>query len=138
MPFLEILLLLPTKQSIFCPSLLQKVSTQFHPDVYYCWFFLTECKCLPEIELIEAKCVSEIELIKAKCLSEAEIIELIEAKLIEAQDDCRDNPCQNGDCIDLENDYKCNCNPGFSGKNCDATCPLDNPLYREVDGVCLR
>ena len=113
------------------------------------FYFVAECKCLPEIESIEAKCVSEIELveakfvseidlIKAKCLSEAEIIELIEAKLIEAQDDCRDNPCQNGDCIDLENDYKCNCNPGFSGKNCDETCPLDNPLYRIVDGTCLR
>ena len=114
------------------------------------FYFVAECKCLPEIESIEAKCVSEIELveakfvseidlIKAKCLSEAEIIELIEAKLIEAQDDCGDNPCQNGECIDLENDYKCNCNPGFIGKNCNAiTCPLDNPLYREVDGVCLR
>ena len=100
--------------------------------------FVTECKCLPEIELIEAKCVSEIDLIKAKCLTEAEIIELIESKLIEAQDDCRDNPCQNGQCVDLENDYSCDCNPGFSGKNCDETCPLDNPLYRIVDGTCLR
>ena len=113
------------------------------------FYFVAECKCLPEIESIEAKCVSEIELveakfvseidlIKAKCLSEAEIIELIEAKLIEAQDDCRDNPCQNGQCVDLENDYSCDCNPGYIGKNCDKTCPLDNPLFREVDGVCLR
>ena len=108
------------------------------------FYFVAECKCLPEIESIEAKCVSEIELveakfvseidlIKAKCLSEAEIIELIEA-----QDDCRNDPCQNGQCIDLKNDYRCECHTGYSGRNCDSTCLIDNPLFREVDGVCLR
>ena len=84
-------------------------------------------------KMIEAKCVSEIELVKAKCLSEAEIIELIEA-----QDDCRNDPCQNGQCVDLENDYRCECHTGYSGRNCDSTCLIDNPLFREVDGVCLR
>ena len=34
-----------------------------------------------------------------QCLSKAEIIELIE-------DDCRDNPCKNGQCIDLVNNYR--------------------------------
>ena len=72
-------------------------------------------------------------------LIKAEMIDLIKAEMIELiDDDCRNNPCQNGQCIDLEKDYRCDCNPGFSGKNCDETCPLDNPLFREVDGVCLR
>ena len=84
-------------------------------------------------------------------LTEAEINELIETRLIEAQDDCkevrarllaiddcRDNPCQNGQCIDLENDYRCECQPGYGGKNCDQNCPVDNPLYRVIDGVCFR
>ena len=125
--------------------------------------FFSECDSLPkadiielieaknkEIEaktkMIEAKCVSEIELVKAKCLSKAEIIELID-------DDCRDNPCQNGKCIDLENDYRCECPTFYSGKNCDVKqkcgngytgkfcnlpCPVNNPSWRIVDGTCLR
>ena len=60
-----------------------------------------------------------------------------EARLM-AIDDCRDNPCQNGERIDLENDYRCQCHSGYGGKNCDQNCPVDNPLYRVVDGVCLR
>ena len=106
------------------------------------FFSVTECECLSEIsELITSK----FDLINAKFELINSKFDLINSKVdligswIEAQDDCRDNPCQNGECIDLENDYKCNCNPGFIGKNCNAiTCPLDNPLYREVDGVCLR
>ena len=83
------------------------------------------------------------------CLTEAEINELIEARLIKADfkkvkaqlmalDDCWDNPCQNGQCIDLENDYRCECSSGYGGKNCDQNCLVDNPLYRVIDGVCLR
>jgi len=63
-------------------------------------------------------------------LTKAEIIELI-------TNNCLENPCRNGMCIDLVNDYRCDCNPGFSGKNCDVNCPVDNPLYYKVDGVCL-
>ena len=73
-----------------------------------------------------------------------------EAKLIKAQDDCKefrarlmaidncqDNPCQNGKCIDLENDYRCECQHGYGGKNCNQNCPVHNHNYRVVDGVCL-
>ena len=36
-------------------------------------------------------------------------------------DDCDPDPCLNsGQCIDLTNDYKCTCNPGFTGKNCES------------------
>ena len=35
-------------------------------------------------------------------------------------DDCDPDPCLNsGQCIDLINDYKCPCKPGFKGKNCE-------------------
>ena len=99
-------------------------------------------------KMIEAKCVSEINLVKAKCLSKAEIIELID-------NDCRNNPCQNGKCIDLVNDYRCECptfysgrncdvkqkcGNGYAGKNCNLPCPVNNPLlgWRIVDGTCIR
>ena len=62
----------------------------------------------------------------------AEIIRLI-------ANDCLENPCQNnGQCIDLKNDYRCHCKSGYSGRNCDVNCPLDNPTYGIVDGTCLR
>ena len=61
-------------------------------------------------KMIEAKCVSEIELVKAKCLSEAKIIELIESKIESAK--------------------------LGSGKLID--CPINNPIFRIVDGTCLR
>lgn len=33
--------------------------------------------------------------------------------------DCEENPCANdGTCVDLVDGYKCNCLPGFEGKNC--------------------
>ena len=69
--------------------------------------------------------------IECECISKADIIELL-------NDDCLDNPCPNGKCIDLANDYKCDCNPGFAGKNCEFSCPHDKPFYREVDGTCHR
>ena len=52
-----------------------------------------QCECLSKAEVMDLKKV------KDKCLSKAEIIELIE-------DDCRDNPCKNGQCIDLVNNYR--------------------------------
>lgn len=33
--------------------------------------------------------------------------------------ECDTSPCVNGDCIDLVNDYKCACEPGYIGLNCD-------------------
>jgi hypothetical protein len=52
-----------------------------------------QCECLSKAEVVDLKKA------KDKCLSKSEIIELIE-------DDCRDNPCKNGQCIDLVNDYR--------------------------------
>ena len=52
-----------------------------------------KCECLSKAEVVDLKKA------KDKCLSKTEIIELIE-------DDCRNNPCQNGQCIDLVNDYR--------------------------------
>ena len=34
-------------------------------------------------------------------------------------DECAENPCQNnGTCLDLINDYQCNCAAGFNDTNC--------------------
>lgn len=34
-------------------------------------------------------------------------------------DECESQPClNNGTCIDLINDYQCNCTDGFNGTNC--------------------
>ena len=59
-------------------------------SILHLLFSLTECKCLSK-----PKCKGFI------------------------NDNCRDNPCQNGQCIDLDNDYKCECESGYKGKNCD-------------------
>lgn len=34
-------------------------------------------------------------------------------------DDCLPHPCQHGTCQDLHNAYKCTCNPGYTGTNCE-------------------
>ena len=52
-----------------------------------------QCECLSKAEVMGLKKV------KDTCLSRAEIIELIE-------NDCRNDPCKNGQCIDLVNDYR--------------------------------
>ena len=37
-----------------------------------------------------------------------------------AKNNCDPNPCQNGGiCEDLVNTYLCNCEPGFTGYNCE-------------------
>ena len=71
-----------------------------------------------------------------ECGSLSEITELINSKFdsieswIEAQDDCRDNPCQDGQLI---------CDLGFIGQNCDIHCPVTyNGIYRVIEGSCLR
>ena len=112
------------------------------------FFSVTECECLSEIsELITSKfdlINSKFELINSKFDLINSNYDLINSKFdwigswIEAQDDCRDNPCMSGQCIDLENDYRCDCFSGYAGRNCDLPCPLDNQFYRIVDETCLR
>jgi len=34
-------------------------------------------------------------------------------------DDCAFSPCVNATCVDLVNDYRCECKHGWSGKNCE-------------------
>jgi Notch-like protein len=34
-------------------------------------------------------------------------------------DECHSNPCQNGNCKDYINAYRCQCNPGYIGTNCE-------------------
>ena len=77
------------------------------------------------------------ELIAVRLIKAQDDLKRVKARLM-AIDDCRNNPCQNGKCIDLENDYRCDCQSGYSGKNCDQNCPVDNPSYLVIDGVCLR
>lgn len=37
-----------------------------------------------------------------------------------AQDECQSDPCVNAiNCTDLHADYKCFCQSGWAGKNCD-------------------
>ena len=50
-------------------------------------------------------------------------------------DDCSTNPCVNGTCYDLVNDYLCVCDDGYNGTNCDIDineCD-DNPC---INGNC--
>ena len=68
---------------------------------------------------------------ECECISKADIIEFL-------TDDCLDNPCPNGKCIDLENDYRCECQPGYSGKNCNQKFgKFGHGFYRVVDGASL-
>jgi len=126
-----------------CPSICTE-------DIYYpvCGSDLITypSNCSLEIE----KCQANSDLIVAyngecrdqECESLSEITELINSKFdlinstfdsikswIEAQDDCRDNPCQDGQLI---------CDVGFIGKNCDIHCPVTyNGIYRVIEGSCL-
>ena len=34
-------------------------------------------------------------------------------------DECQSSPCLHGQCEDQEAGYKCHCNDGWSGVNCD-------------------
>ena len=53
-------------------------------------------------------------------------------------DNCRNNPCQNGKCIDLEKDYRCECQPGYSGKICNKKfVKFGAGFYHIVDGASL-
>uniref|UniRef100_A0A0N5A395 Cadherin n=1 Tax=Parastrongyloides trichosuri TaxID=131310 RepID=A0A0N5A395_PARTI len=55
-------------------------------------------------------------------------------------DTCYENPCKNnGTCQSLENDYFCQCLPGFTGKNCEFSNELDTclPTSCHSDSVCI-
>ncbi|XP_078676430.1 protein HEG homolog 1-like [Branchiostoma floridae x Branchiostoma belcheri] len=32
--------------------------------------------------------------------------------------ECARNPCQHGRCVNKDGGYKCTCNPGWTGQNC--------------------
>ena len=36
-------------------------------------------------------------------------------------DECDPNPCNNGECIDLVNDFTCVCDDGYEGEVCDGS-----------------
>ena len=52
-------------------------------------------------------------------------------------DYCFYNPCVNGDCENVEDDYTCDCQDGYSGRNCtiEDRCVLDN--VQCVNGDCI-
>ena len=33
--------------------------------------------------------------------------------------ECTSSPCENGNCQDMVNQYRCACNPGWTGVNCE-------------------
>uniref|UniRef100_A0A0K0EWQ0 Flamingo-like protein FMI-1 (inferred by orthology to a C. elegans protein) n=1 Tax=Strongyloides venezuelensis TaxID=75913 RepID=A0A0K0EWQ0_STRVS len=54
-------------------------------------------------------------------------------------DMCYESPCKNnGTCHSLENDYRCQCLPGYSGKNCEISSELDTclPTSCHSDSIC--
>ena len=49
-----------------------------------------------------------------------------------------DDPCQNGQCIDFFDDYKCNCDTHYTGRNCDTTFNVTCAFNPQpcVNGTC--
>uniref|UniRef100_A0A0K0EGQ1 Cadherin n=1 Tax=Strongyloides stercoralis TaxID=6248 RepID=A0A0K0EGQ1_STRER len=55
-------------------------------------------------------------------------------------DMCYESPCKNnGTCQSLENDYYCQCLPGYNGKNCEILNELDTclPTSCHSDSICV-
>ncbi|XP_076112267.1 uncharacterized protein LOC143080345 [Mytilus galloprovincialis] len=52
-------------------------------------------------------------------------------------DDCNSNPCVNGTCMDKLRGYRCTCNRGFTGSNCDVN--IDDCVTNvcQNDAQCL-
>ena len=51
--------------------------------------------------------------------------------------ECSENPCGHGTCTDLINSYKCECENGYFGLNCDSTCPPNGPNYHVLNDHCI-
>ena len=66
-----------------------------------------------------------------------QLFTLLKAEII-ALKKGQEDPCQNGQYIDLGNDYRCDCHSGYAGKKCDMPCPVHKKSYRIVDGTCFR
>ncbi|CDW56194.1 Reeler and EGF 2 and DUF1794 and EGF and ShK doma in containing protein [Trichuris trichiura] len=54
--------------------------------------------------------------------------------LCDKKDFCATHQCQYGLCLNNENGYTCDCDPGFGGELCDTECP--NSLCKN-EGVCV-
>ena len=50
--------------------------------------------------------------------------------------DCLSNPCIKGKCIDGINMYTCQCEPGYSGSNCQIACPTGDSKYKMIEDTC--
>ena len=53
-------------------------------------------------------------------------------------DECADDPCLHGDCIDMVAAFQCNCHPGWQGENCEVEineCDIEQPCGEH--GTCL-
>ena len=53
-------------------------------------------------------------------------------------DECISSPCKNsGTCYDLLNDYRCECIPGWEGKNCEIPTNECDSLPCQNGGTCV-
>ena len=51
-------------------------------------------------------------------------------------DECESNPCIHGKCINGDNHYKCECNPGYTGVHCEVgTYTRDVITLSVADGI---
>ena len=47
---------------------------------------------------------------------------------------CKSNPCKHGSCLERSNDYKCKCEAGYIGKNCDEGMKYPPPGVNIIGG----